>query len=118
MSVFNQPRKRVIQLICLGVVALIVARLFYLQVVETKYSRLADANAHLRKVIYPSRGIIYDRKGRSVMRNEALYDLMVTPRSVKNIDTSYLCEVLGIDKKEFIKRIANARMKEGPVRPS
>ncbi len=118
MSVFNQPRKRVIQLICLGVVALIVSRLFYLQVVETKYSRLADANAHLRKVIYPSRGIIYDRKGRSVMRNEALYDLMVTPRSVKNVDTLYLCQVLGIDKEEFNKRIANARMKEGPVRPS
>ncbi len=118
MSVFNQPRKRVIQLIFLGMVALIVSRLFYLQVVETKYSKLADANAHLRKVIYPSRGIIYDRKGRSVMRNEAIYDLLVTPRSVKNIDTAYLCEILSITREEFIKRIHTARMREGPVRPS
>jgi penicillin-binding protein 2 len=118
MSVFNQPRKRVIQLIFLGMVSLIVMRLFFLQVVETKYSKLADANAHLRKVIYPSRGIIYDRNGRSVMRNEALYDLMVTPRNVKNIDTAYLCEVLSITHEEFIKRINAARMKEGPVRPS
>src|SRR5688572_22040650 len=108
MSVYNQPRKRVIQLIILGMVTLIVVSLFFLQVVETKYSKLADANAVLKKVIYPSRGIIYDRKGRSILRNEALYDLMVTPASVKKIDTAYLCEILQIDMEEFRKRIATA----------
>lgn len=118
MSVYNQPRKRVIQLIFLGMTILIVARLFFLQVVETKYSRLADANAHLRKVIYPSRGIIYDRKGRSVLRNEALYDLMVIPANVKKIDTAYLCQILQIDIEEFRKRIATAIRKEGRVRQS
>lgn len=118
MSVYNQPRKRVIQLIILGMITLIVVRLFFLQVVETKYSKLADANAVLKKVIYPSRGIIYDRKGRSILRNEALYDLMVTPRSVKKIDTAYLCEILKIDMEEFRKRITNAIRREGPVRQS
>lgn len=118
MSVFNQSRKRVIQFIMLGTVLVIVARLFFLQVVETKYSKLADANAHLRKVIYPSRGIVYDRHGRAVMRNEALYDLMVTPINVKNIDTAYMCEVLEIDKKEFLRRVQVARNREGPRRPS
>ncbi len=118
MSVFNQSRKRVIQFIMLGTVLVIVARLFYLQVVETKYSKLADANAHLRKVIYPSRGIVYDRHGRAVMRNEALYDLMVTPINVKNIDTAYMCEILEIDMKEFQRRIQVARNREGPRRPS
>ncbi|AWO01898.1 penicillin-binding protein 2 [Chitinophaga alhagiae] len=118
MSVYNQPRKRVIQLIILGMVSLIVMRLFFLQVVETKYSKLADANAHLRKVIYPSRGIIYDRNGRAVLRNEALYDLMVTPANVKKIDTAYLCEILQIDMEEFRKRITRAINKEGRVRPS
>ncbi|MGX5818546.1 penicillin-binding protein 2 [Chitinophaga lutea] len=118
MSVYNQPRKRVIQLIMLGTVLIIVARLFYLQVIETKYSKLADANAHLRKVIYPSRGIIYDRHSRPILRNEALYDLMVTPASVKNIDTAYLCQILGIDGEEFHKRIVNSIIKEGRVRQS
>ncbi len=118
MSVYNQPRKRVIQLIVLGMVSLIVVRLFFLQVVETKYSKLADANAHLRKVIYPSRGIIYDRNGRAILRNEALYDLMVTPANVKKIDTAYLCEILRIDMEEFRKRITKAIIKEGRVRQS
>lgn len=105
-------------MIILGMVLLIVTRLFFLQVVEKKYSKLADANAVLRKVVYPSRGIIYDRKGRSVLRNDVMYDLVVTPASVKNIDTAYLCQILQIDREEFRKRIVNAIVKNGRVRQS
>ncbi|SEK54048.1 penicillin-binding protein 2 [Chitinophaga rupis] len=118
MSVYNQPRRRVIQLIILGMVLLIVSRLFFLQVVEKKYSKLADANAVLRKVVYPSRGIIFDRQGRSVLRNDVMYDLVVTPASVKKIDTAYLCQILQIDNAEFKKRIVNAIVKNGRVRQS
>jgi penicillin-binding protein 2 len=99
-------------------VLLIVTRLFFLQVVEKKYSKLADANAVLRKVVYPSRGMIYDRKGRSVLRNDVMYDLVVTPASVKNIDTNYLCQILQIDREEFKKRIVTAIIKNGRVRQS
>lgn len=118
MSVFNQPRKRVIQMIILGMVVLIITRLFFLQIVEKKYAKLADANAVLRKVIYPSRGIIYDRQNRSILGNDVLYDLVVTPASVKSIDTGYLCNILKIDKEEFRKRIVTAIVKNGRVRQS
>lgn len=118
MSVFNQPRKRVIQMIILGMVILIITRLFFLQIVEKKYAKLADANAVLRKVIYPSRGIIYDRQNRSILGNDVLYDLVVTPASVKSIDTAYLCNILKIDKDEFRKRILTAIIKNGRVRQS
>ncbi len=103
-------------MIILGMVALIVVRLCYLQLVDKKYSKLADANAVLRKVVYPDRGIIYDRKGRSVLGNDALYDLVVTPANVKRIDTTYLCQLLQIDKDEFIRRIGDAIRKNGRVR--
>jgi len=105
-------------LIILGMVLLIVSRLFFLQVVEKKYSKLADANAVLRKVVYPSRGIIFDRQNRSVLRNDVMYDLVVTPASVKKIDTAYLCQILQIDNAEFKKRIVNAIVKNGRVRQS
>lgn len=118
MSVYNQPRKRVIQAIMLGMVIMIITRLFFLQIVEKKYTKLADANAVLRKVVYPSRGIIFDRKGKSVLSNDALYDLVVTPSSVKNIDTNYLCDILRIDTAEFRKRIVTAIIKNGRVRQS
>ncbi len=99
-------------------VILIITRLFFLQVIEKKYSKLADANAVLRKVVYPSRGIIYDRKGRSILSNDAMYDLVVTPISVKNIDTAYMCQILRIDREEFRKRITTAIIKNGSRRVS
>jgi len=102
----------------LGMVILIITRLFFLQVVEKKYSKLADANAVLRKVVYPSRGIIFDRKGRSILSNDAMYDLVVTPINVKNIDTAYMCEILRIDKEEFRRRITSAIIKNGSRRVS
>lgn len=118
MSVYNQPRKRVIVLIITGFALLFVARLMYLQLIETKYARLADANAVTRKTVYPGRGIIYDRKNRSILGNEVLYDLVVTPAAVKKIDTTYLCNILQIDPAEFKLRIADAVKRNGRVRSS
>ena len=43
---------------------------------------------------------------------------MVTPSQVKNIDTAYLCQLVGIDTVEFRKRVLNARVKNGPFRPT
>lgn len=105
-------------MIFLGMILIIGTRLFWLQVIEKKYAKLADANAVLRKVVYPSRGIILDRKGRSILSNDALYDLVVTPANIKKIDTAYLCEILQINHEEYLKRLTGAIVKNGRVRPS
>lgn len=42
--------------------------------------------------------LFYDRKNRSILGNEVLYDLVVTPAAVKKIDTAYLCNILQIDR--------------------
>ena len=62
MPVFNQSRSRIIRLIFLVAFIVIIAQLFYLQVISGKYQRLADENAILRKTIYPPRGLVFDRK--------------------------------------------------------
>ncbi|MFY0255103.1 penicillin-binding protein 2 [Chitinophaga sp. 30R24] len=118
MSVYHQPRKTIVILIIAGFVLLIVTRLLYLQMLETKYARLADANAVVKKIVYPSRGIIFDRKNRSILSNDILYDLVVTPGTVKNIDTGYLCNILEISKEDFKLRIGDAVKKNGRMRPS
>lgn len=118
MSAYNQPRKRVLILIITGLVLILITRLLYLQVVDKKYVRLADANAVTRKIVYPSRGIIFDRQNRSILSNDILYDLVVIPAAVKKIDTAYLCNILQIDIDEFKSRIADAVKKNGRVRPS
>ena len=66
--------------IAIGVVYII--RLFLLQVVDKEYVALADNNALRYVTQYPARGKVYDRNGKLLVFNEAVYDLMVTPRQV------------------------------------
>ena len=75
-------------------------------------------NAVFAKVKYPDRGIIFDRKGRAILNNTIMYDLVVTPIESKRTDTFALCAILGIDTAEYKKRIVEARIKNGPYRPS
>jgi penicillin-binding protein 2 len=99
---------------------LIIVRLFDLQVFNTKYSEMADEQGKFRKVIYPDRGILFDRTGKAILRNTIIYDLMVTPGKIKgmNLDTAALCHILDIDTAEFKKRIINAIIKNRSYRVS
>ena len=76
----------------MGCSVIIILQLFNLQVLSGKYRQLARENAVFPKVIYPNRGIIYDRKGKAILNNTILYDLMVIPSEVKNIDTASFVE--------------------------
>jgi len=98
----------------------IISRLFSLQVLNTKYSIMADEQGKFRKVVYPDRGILFDRKGRAILRNTVIYDLMVTPGKIRgmNLDTFALCRILQIDTAEFKKRILTAIIKNRSYRPS
>lgn len=118
MPVFNQSRSRIIRLIFVATFLIIAARLFQLQVISGKYKRLANENAIFEKRIYPSRGIIFDRKNRAILNNTLMFDLMVTPAEVRGVDTTLLCRLLDIDTAEFRRRVVEARLRNGPFRPS
>ena len=79
---------------------------------------MADEQGRFRKVIYPDRGILFDRKNRAILQNTIIYDLMVTPAKLKGVDTFSLCKILGIDTAEFRKRIITAIIKNKSYRPS
>jgi penicillin-binding protein 2 len=118
MKVYNQSRARVIQLIFIVVFLLIIGQLMNLQLFSDKYTKLAEDNAVYKKIVYPSRGIIFDRKGKAILDNVAMFDLTVTPFQVKNLDTIALCNILKIDTAEFRKRFITALLKNGKYRPS
>ncbi len=118
MSVFNQSRKNVIMLVFAGVFIIIVLQLMNLQLFSSKYKAQADDQGTFRKVIYPDRGIVYDRKGKAILQNSTIYDLMVVPGKIKNTDTALICTIIGIDTTEFRKRIVNAIIKNKSYRPS
>lgn len=118
MPAFNHSRKNVVRLIIILSVVLIVVRLFTLQVVSSKYKILADDQGTFRKVVYPERGLVYDRKGRVILQNSTIHDLMVIPSRIRGTDTMALCNILGIDTAEFRKRIITAIIRNRSYRPS
>jgi penicillin-binding protein 2 len=118
MPAFNQSRKNIIRLVFIALFLVIIGRLFTLQVITTKYKILADDQGIFRKVVYPDRGIVYDRKGKAILQNTIIYDLMVVPGKIKGTDTALLCSILRIDTAEFRKRIITAIIKNKSYRPS
>ena len=118
MPVFNQSRSRIIKLIFLLAFLVILAQLFNLQVISGKYRQLAKDNAVYAKIVYPERGIIFDRKGKAILNNAIMYDMMVTPAEIKGIDTLEFCRMMEIDTAEFNRRIIDEKIKNTAVRPS
>ncbi|MFM7079632.1 MAG: penicillin-binding protein 2 [Bacteroidota bacterium] len=101
------------QYVFLGIVTVVaiifLARIFYIQVIEDRYKLSANNNVLRTITDYPARGFLYDRKGRLLVYNEAVYDLMVTPRQVKDLDTASFCGLLGITREEFLKKMEKAK---------
>lgn len=87
----------------------LIARLASLQLFDKKYKDLADQQSLRNITQYPARGLIYDRNGDLLVYNEAVYDLMVIPRMVKDLDTAYFCRAVGITRQEFDKYMEKAR---------
>ncbi len=91
-----------------SVVIIFLIRLFYVQVINESYSVSATNNVLRYITDYPARGMIYDRKGKIVAFNQAVYDLMVIPKQVKEIDTIEFCKLLDISKESFIDKMKKA----------
>lgn len=108
MNSFFQ-RKFVVQGIFITVALVLLARLFYIQVIDKSYFLSANNNVLRKVIIYPARGIILDRKGRILVQNEPVYDLMVIPREVTPFDTTQLLNLIKIDKEGLLKRLTKAR---------
>ncbi len=102
-------RKFVIAAIFISIGVIFLLRLFYIQVLNDDYKLSANNNVLRYVTQYPARGLVYDRDGELLVYNEAAYDLMVTPRQVKDLDTQNFCSTLGITKEVFIKKMKTAR---------
>lgn len=106
-----EKRKYVIGGFIFLIAAIFLVRLFDLQINDEKYKRSADSNAFLKKTVYPSRGLIYDRNGELVVFNQPAYDVMLIPRDVQPFDTLDFCSTLNITKEQFDKRMADMKDK-------
>jgi penicillin-binding protein 2 len=105
-----ENRRYVIGGVATLIVVVYIIRLFMLQVTSDDYKKSADSNAFLKKIDYPSRGVITDRHGKLMVFNQPSYDIMVVINETKDrLDTMAFCQAIGISREEFDQRMATIK---------
>ncbi|MHB1115845.1 penicillin-binding protein 2 [Sideroxydans sp.] len=104
---------------CLGFVAvllaILVARTFYLQVWKHEYfDTMAESNRIFVVPIVPNRGVITDRHGEVLARNYAGYTLELTPEKIPDLNATIeeigkLVEIKPKDLRRFRKLMSERR---------
>lgn len=89
-------------------IVILLARLFYIQIIDDRYLLYAQGNVLRRVYLNPARGPIMDRNMKVLVQNEPFYDIMVIPKQVKPFDTLEFCKLLEINKADFDKRFEKA----------
>lgn len=103
-------RKYVIGGVAVLIVTIYIIRLFMLQITSDDYKARADSNAFLKKIEYPSRGVIRDRNGQLLVYNQPAYDIMVVmSETADRLDTLEFCQTLGISYEDFCQRMATIK---------
>lgn len=115
----NNSRKHIIRFIFILTGLIFLVKLLFIQVFDSKYVQAADNNIILKEVIYPYRGLIYDRNNQLIVYNEPQYEVMITKKDAIIRDTLHFCEVFRITKSEFEDKVTLMKRSRGysPVKP-
>ena len=101
----DQKAKVIISVFVFAAIVLM-GKMAQLQLISCKYKEQAQRTTLGKNIIYPSRGLIYDRKNNLVVSNTTIYDIEVIYNNLpKQIDTLGLCKLLNIDPQTFTKNI-------------
>lgn len=102
---------------------LLLARFFYLQVIQHEhYNTLAEANRISIVPIAPNRGIIIDRNGVVLAHNYSAYTLEITPGRVEDLDAlindlATVIEITPKDRRRFKKLLEESKSLDSlPIR--
>jgi penicillin-binding protein 2 len=103
----------IIRRIILLAALVLVAKVASIQLLDRSYSQKADARTLYNKPLYPSRGLIVDRKQRVLVYNNPVYSIEVTENQLKeDLDVRRFCELLNIDTATYsfaLQRLKNDR---------
>lgn len=97
----NEGRKEIIQIVFILIAFIFLVKLFFIQVIDSRYKQLADSNAIYPEVDYPVRGLIKDRNGKLIVYNTPEFDLKIIHKEVKNFDSARFCEVFSKTPEEL-----------------
>jgi penicillin-binding protein 2 len=97
----NEGRREIIQIVFVLVAVIFLIKLFFIQVIDSRYGELAYSNAILEEVDYPVRGLIKDRNGKLIVYNTPEFDLKIIHKEVKSFDSARFCEVFSKTPEEL-----------------
>lgn len=103
-------RKNIIAIMVISGAIALIARLFYIQVIDSSYKLSAENNSKRIETIYAARGLIFDRNHKLLVYNQPAYDLMIAPFELKPFDSTALCELLAIDMPRLRAGIARVKI--------
>jgi len=94
--------------------ALLLGRLYWLQVVESdRYRDLSENNRLRLRTVRAPRGLILDRKGRAIAETQGSFDLICSPVDVKDLEVEIglLVEIVefDVDVNEVLDKIRLAK---------
>ncbi len=95
--------------ICL---AILLVRLFFLQVIKgAEYRRLSENNSIRLQRIEPFRGLVFDRNGKRLVDNRPSYDVSIITKNAKPVDDTLqkLAEYLGIPAQDLLEKLVNRK---------
>jgi len=104
----RKEKNRIVGIVGLFVVVslIILVKAANLQLFDNTFKSRGNTAAIDKQIIYPERGLLYDRNGELMVYNTLVYDLMVTYNRISpNLDTTRFCSLLGIDKSTFEENI-------------
>ncbi len=94
--------------VLVGMTAVLILRLWFVQVYRGEYYRRISENNRIRKIEIPApRGIILDRNGQVLLGNRPFFDLVYIPQFVTDKDTTFklLSRLLHVPVSTFEKRL-------------
>jgi penicillin-binding protein 2 len=100
-----------------GATGIFIARLFYIQLIDERYTLNAANNAQRIEKVFAPRGVMLDRNGQVMASNQIAFDVEATPRLMKNIDTVRLASLLGEEVDRLTRALQKAKV-YSPFRPS
>ena len=107
-------RLQIIYYLAIVIFAALIARLWYLQVINSQgFKQRAEAN-RIRVIPIPApRGTIFDRKGKPLVTSKSSYNIVLSRKDVKDTELPQiavlLAERLGIDRQLLAKRFEDAK---------
>lgn len=101
-------RVKTLQIFVIVVFAIMIIRLFYIQVIDDSYKEKSSNNVIRNEVLYPPRGEVFDRNGHYLVRSKEAYDLMIIPRDVRPFDTLLMSRIVGVSVTKLRKEMEKA----------